>query len=65
MHLLTNRRNVRIFGVDLPETLLVAAVGRPMCQLIEHPLFAPGTAGGDAAVRALKVRRSQPEMKGC
>lgn len=33
-----------------PETLNLGAIGRRGCELIDHPVFAPGTVAGEAIV---------------
>lgn len=64
MHLMTNRKKVRVFGFNLPETLKDAVVGRPMKDIIDHPIFAAGTPGGEAIVKMVQQREPSPGAKG-
>lgn len=47
------RWQIRLFGIVLPDTMRAASRGRPLSDIIGHPLTAPGTPCGDVPVRSV------------
>lgn len=50
-----SRQHLHLVGHEPPDTVVAALPGRAVRELVDHPLFAPGTVGGDVRIRRARV----------
>lgn len=50
-----SRQHLHLVGHEPPDTVVAALPGRVVRDLVDHPLFARGTVGGDVRIRRARV----------
>ena len=50
------QQNLHLIARPPPDTVVEALAGRPISGIVDHPLFAPGTLGGDAVIKSVSLK---------